>query len=255
MAWSADRPALVRIPFSHYCRKAEWGLTQAGIPYEGWNLLPHATLRLESLTRHGLVPILLSDDGMLEGSDRTLAWADQHASPGALPLYPDEVAEAVRAWEDWAGEAVGPVARREAYRVAYEDPGQFTTKRHLHGVARLARPYSLGILKHLKARRYEDEDAMALPRLVETVTGRLAATGTGFLFTDHATAADIATAALAEPLLYAAPGRDYEAFPGWDDLTAFIARVRPAGVTRRRSVWMRGKHWRVLEGLGRGDEK
>ena len=29
----AEPPVLLRMPFSHFCRKAEWGLTQAGVPY------------------------------------------------------------------------------------------------------------------------------------------------------------------------------------------------------------------------------
>lgn len=246
MTRPAGPPALVRIPFSHFCRKAEWGLTQAGIPYDGWNLLPHATLRLPPMTRHGLVPILLGQEGMIEGSDRILAWADQHAASGTPPLYPDRVADDVRDWEDWAGDVAGPVARREAYRVAHDDPGGFTDRRTIHAAARLARPYSLGILKHLKARRYEDEDAAAVPSIVERIVERLDTTGTGYLFTDHPTAGDIATAALMEPLVWASPGREYAGIEGWNRVQTFIGRVRPPSSTRRRSLWMRKKQWRVL---------
>jgi glutathione S-transferase len=237
---------VVRIPFSHYCRKVEWGLSQAGIPYRTWDLLPTKARRLADATQHGLVPVLITDDGIIEGSDHILPWAAQRAAQGTPPLYPDDAADEVRRWEQWAGDEVGPVARREAYRVWYEDPGHLTTRRIVHFVARPTRKLALGILKHYKARRYDEADRAAIPGLFARIRDGLADASTGYLVTDAPTAADLSVAALAEPFLHAAPGRDYDATEGWAETAAFVRRVRPRKVLRRGSTWMRQRHWKAL---------
>lgn len=243
------RPQVFGIPFSHYCQKAEWGLTQAGISYDYVSISLLKMPQLPKITRTGLVPIMVVEDQLIEGSDRILAWAADHAAADTEPLYPEEIADNVRQWEQWAGDEVGPLARREAYRVAYNEPFKFTGRWSIRLGARLARRVILNILKLYKMRRYEEDDARNVPRIIVKVTSRLRATGTGYLLTDHATAADHAVAALLKPLLYAERARRYHEEEGWPLVKEFIEGIQPPRTTRKSRRSIRESDWSTLERL------
>lgn len=219
------KPVLVRLPFSHFCRKAEWGLTQAGIPYETLDVGLFGLHRLRRINPEGTVPILVDGESLVVGASRILAWADARRVSGAR-FYPVESAFEVAAWEAWADATTGPVARREAYRALLANP-RLARGHGLPWWSRTpaARRIYLGVLKTLKARRFDDADTKAVPVLVAKVARQLAAAP--FLFGAHPTAADVATAALLEPLVVSAPERGYAQLPGWAALEAFVARVRP----------------------------
>jgi glutathione S-transferase len=245
------RPVLFRIPFSHYCQKVEWGITQAGIAYDCIDIPLHKMSRLAETTATGLVPALIHDDRLFEGSDSIMEWASNNARPGTLPLFPPGHGRQARQWQDWADQSVGPVARREAYRVAYEDPWKFTNNLAVRVAAKAAKPVVLNILKYYKARRFDEEDKLAIPQIVARLNVGLDETGTGFLTTTHATAADHSVAALARPLIYAAQSRNYHNISGWQNVEAFISRVRPRSTLKRRRRGIREDHWSELARLAK----
>jgi glutathione S-transferase len=244
-------PVLLRIPFSHYCRKAEWGLTQAGIPYACLDValrqMRHAA---RANPRQGTVPVLVVGQRVLPDSHDILVWADEHRATAARPLYPSAVKLRVADWERWADEEIGPATRREAYRALHDRPG-LAAHYEVPFWFRLppARRLYLGILKHYKARRFDAADPPAIQAALARVARRLRESGTGYLFGAHPTAADLATAALLEPLTMCAHERGHDRHPDWAFVRAFIERVRPPATTMVRRSRVRERDWRRLEAL------
>ena len=243
-------PVLLRIPFSHFCRKAEWGLAQAGVPYTTLDVRLVKMADQKRANPEGTVPVLRVGDELLFGSHAVLRWAEAHKAPGAPHLYPPAMKAQVEAWESWADQRLGSVVRREAYRALHAKPSLAAG----HGLplwmrTPLARRFYLGVLKLLKARRFEAEDAKAVEDAVATVVAQLGRTGTGYLFGSQPTAADVATAALLEPLLPAADQRGYARLPGWAHVVAYVARVRPKGTTRTSGRAVREADWVEYERL------
>jgi glutathione S-transferase len=243
-------PVLLRMPFSHFCRKAEWGLTGAGVPYSSIDV---RLVKMQDLYRanpEGTVPVLRVGDDLLFGSQAVLRWADGHRALTAPPLDPPAVKADVEDWESWMDSTLGTAVRREAYRALHRRPS--LAGRHglpLWMRTPFARRFYLTVLKLLKARRFDEEDADAVREGVARVAEQLRRTGTGFLFASHATAADFATAALMEPLVPAAENRRYDKLPGWEAIVPFIERVRPAATTRTGGRPILEADWKEFERL------
>ncbi len=234
-------PVLLRLPFSHFCRKAEWGLTQAGVAYSTVDVGLFTLRDVRRVNPEGTVPVLRDGDRLVVGASNVLAWADARRVVGPA-LYPAPLRAEVRAWEAWADATIGPVARREAYRALIADPRLARG----HGLpfwsrTPAARRIYLGVLKTLKARRFEAADSAAMPVIVAHIQAQLA--GKPFLFGNEPTAADVATAAMLEPLVVSAPERGYARLPGWSDAVGLMGRVRPATTTRTASRKMRSLDW------------
>mgnify|MGYP001619754400 CR=1 FL=1 len=238
------------MPFSHFCRKAEWGLTQAGVAYTTLDVRLVNMADQKRANPEGTVPVLRIGDDLLFGSHAVLRWAEAHKSPTAPSLYPPGLKPQVEAWESWADTMLGSAVRREAYRALHAKPslaGQ-------HGLplwmrTPFARRFYLGVLKLLKARRFDEEDGKAVREGVATIVAQLGRTGTGYLFGSQPTAADHATAALLEPLVPAAETRGYDHLPGWSSLAAYIARIRPAATSRASGRAVREADWKEFERL------
>jgi glutathione S-transferase len=245
-------PVLLRMPFSHYCRKAEWGLTLAGVPYATIDV---KLVRMKDLYRanpEGTVPVLRLGDELHFGSHAVLRHAEAHRSPAAQSLYPPKVRAEVEAWESWVDSTVGSAVRREAYRALHAKPS--LAKGHdlpLWMRLPFARRFYLTVLKLLKARRYEADDRTALEAAIDLTARRLGATGTGYLYGKTPTAADVATAALLEPLIPMATHLGYDRLPGWLAVAALVDRVRPAGTTRTASRRVTEADWVEFERLNR----
>ncbi|MCA1810511.1 MAG: glutathione S-transferase family protein [Halobacteriales archaeon] len=237
---------LLRIPFSHFCRKAEWGLAQAGIPYDALDVplwqMRHAW---RANPRQGTVPVLRVPEGVLMDSHDILAWADAHRVPAAAPLYPDGLRAEVEEWESWAGDVVGPAVRREAYRALHRHPGAaraYGAPTYTR-IPLLSRRMFLAVLRHYKARRFEATDPPLLRAAVDRAAHQLTLTGTGYLLGRHPTAADHAVAALLEPLRLA---KGYDG-PAWRLVSAYIERVKPRTTTLATARRVRRKDWDALE--------
>jgi glutathione S-transferase len=78
---------------------------------------------------------------------------------------------------------------------------------------------------------------------LDQVADQLKRMGTGFLFAEHPTAADFATAALLEPLVPAAAQLGYDREPAWAAVVQLIGRVRPAATTRSGGKRIREADW------------
>ncbi len=237
-AVAPQQPRIIQIPFSHYCHKVTWAMDAAGEPYETLDVSLPKMLRSRSFNpAEGTVPVLHTvDDDLLFGSAVILDWLNQRRpEAGLFPLAHDGI---IREWQAWADEVIGPVARREAYRVAHNQPLQFGAGLFVRLALVAYKKVTLGVLKLEKARRFEEADTQAVRNICARISEALAAKGTGFLVTDHPTAADYAVAALFAPLRFAARAHHYEEVPGWADSMAFVKRVRPAKRARvaRRSI-------------------
>ncbi len=245
---SMSEPTLARIPWSHYCKKVEWGLAWRGLPYRTIDIglrgmrdwMPHLP--------NGTVPVLRHGETTLGESSDILRWADaQPAADDAPRMYP-KGARKVASWEAWADAEIGPVARREAYRCIHGRPRQYTEKLWVHAAGFAARKQVLGVLKYYKSRRYDEHDAAFVPDAVEKIAKQLG--DKPFLFGEQPTAADMATAALFAPIL---PIQDHpaRALDEWQDVHAFVQRCkRPSTRTERRwqrpkdlQAWIAGKAW------------
>lgn len=243
-----DRPVLLRLPFSHYCRKAEACLSQAGI---GYDALDVGLRRMPVPVAAGTVPVLRVGDALLTDSADIVRWADRNAAPGTVPLRASD--PAVRAWMDWADEVVGPLARRQAYRCIHANPAAFTDRRLLRLALRLGRPLVLRVLKAYKMRRFEEADRAEGPRVVARIADGLADAGTGHLVGDHATAADLTVANLVDPLVRVGAWAGLDREPGWGAVAAFVAAHRVPS-TRRGRRRARTRDLRAWAALGRTGE-
>ncbi len=206
-------PVFVRLSFSHYCRKVEWALRAAGIRYKVRNVTFGDLARFEDMHPDGTVPVLAVDGERICGSAAILHWLDDVADVG---LYPSKD---IAAWEAWADETIGPVARRMAYRTIHQRPTGFTRKPLLWLGFRLLRPTILGVLKFYKTRRYDESDPVDFAAIMEKVTKQLGAKP--YLFGDEPTAADYATAALLQPTAGIHP----DAHPEMPRIRSYIERV------------------------------
>ncbi len=207
-------PELVRLSFSHYCRKVEWALQAAGIRYKARNVTFRMLADFGDMHPDGTVPLLAVDGERIAGSSAILRWIDNVADLGLYPAGQPDVA----AWEAWADETIGPVARRTAYRAIHAKPTSYTRNPVLWAVFAAGRGAVLNILKFYKARRTEASDPVDLDAAIDRVLENLEGP---FLFGEAPTAADYAVAALLQPVVRIHP----DIHPRMPELREYIGRV------------------------------
>ncbi len=195
---------------SHYCEKGRWALDHARIPYvESGHApalhLPHVVRRRSETT-----PVLdLPGGGTLRGSDAILDYATAH---GASDLMPEDAAERdeVRRWLTIADERLGPQTRRWFYSWALSDPALLTAMAKVSAPSweRAAVSVSRPVIGLLIARRFAVDadtraESAALVRAVFAEADAAREPGSPYLVGGRFTAADLAFAALAAPVLFA----------------------------------------------------
>jgi len=237
-----DRRVLVTIPISHFCEKARWSLERAGLQYvERRHIQIVHQLAARRAGGGRTAPVLSTPDGVFASSRDIMLYADTHL-PEAARLYPAGAAERsqVLALEERFDSVLGVEGRRWLYHEVFKDTERFTPF-NLTGVPAWERrvfPYVLGPAK-LYIRRYLDIDERTAGRALQLVDEELAAVaellsdGRRFLAGERFTAADLAFAALAAPLIV--PAQYGTPLPQPEDMPAEMAarvrawRAHPAG--------------------------
>lgn len=205
MSWT-----LITIPASHYCDKARWALDRAGLPYVEHGHVPMLHW-LEARRQKGTrtVPILVHDAGVATDSTDILHFIDAR-SPAERKLFPDDPAlrEQVAAWEERFDKSLGPAARRLVYHHLLDAPALALAVLGAHAPAGEVAILKLGfpVFARLMRRGMNITPKTAaksrdkLTAVFADVSAALA-DGRRYLVGDRLTAADVAFAALASPVL------------------------------------------------------
>lgn len=239
------QPRLITIPISHFCEKARWALDRAGIPFTEE---PHLQFfHIWHAWRAGggrTVPVLVTDDGVLDDSTAILEWVDARL-PANAGLYPEEVAAEARRIETWLDEGLGPDGRLWMYHATLPIVREMRRWAVIGVPAWERRAFTAGGgLLEPGIRRYLGVDAAGAAAALVAVDGvfdavaAMLADGRPFLTGERFTAADLTFGALSAALLvpegYGSP------LPQPDDLPAAMAtqvrrlREHPAGAFAAR---------------------
>jgi glutathione S-transferase len=220
---------LVSIRYSHYCDKARWALEHGRIPYREEPHLPLFAWRpaLRAGKRR-TVPSLIIAGAALPDSTDILRWVDRQHT--AEPLFPPEHEAEISALEEEFDLKLGPATRRIVYSHLLRAPAAMAelfsmgAPRWELALARVLRPAMGRVIKvGLKI----DDAGIArsqtvVDRTFASVEARLA-DGRRHLVGDRLTAADIAFATLAAPILL--PPGYLRHVIAWESIPAELQRV------------------------------
>jgi glutathione S-transferase len=230
---------LITIPISHYCERARWALDRCGVPYREEQSLQGFHLR--AVRRAGgrrTTPVLVAPDAALFDSADIVRYADANAREGRT-LYPAPHAEAIAALERSVEVELGVEARRWAYHRLL--PHRRLLLRYNAGRAPRHQRVALSVLfpvlrgKLADALGVTDGKVDAGLAVIRAHLDRVAALlgDRRYLVGDTFTAADLAFASLAAPLVM--PPEYGTRLPPLDELPAAVAaevaafRAHPAG--------------------------
>jgi glutathione S-transferase len=207
----STEPILVTIPISHFCEKARWALDRAGVAYtekRHIQLVHWAAVKRAGGGR--TAPVLRTPQGaVFADSSAILRFADEH-TPARERLYPADEGERAQvvALERRFDSVLGPEGRRWLYDQVFSDAKRYAPW-NLTGVPAWERrmfPFVLAPAKRVIRRVLEiDDDSVrvAVVRVDEELdaVAELLSDGRRHLVGDRFSAADLAFAALAAPLI------------------------------------------------------
>ena len=108
--------------FSHYSEKARWALDFKGIPYTPRHLLPGFHLRTtRKLAPRSFVPILKTDDAVIQGSNEIINFLDETFPARSLTPSDPQDANAAIEWERYLDLEIGVTLRLWFYHYALPD--------------------------------------------------------------------------------------------------------------------------------------
>lgn len=105
---------LFHLAVSPWSERARWALDACGIEHERVVHVPFVgelLLRQRARTKKASVPLLITDDGPVQGSWAIARWADEHGRPG---LFPDGKRDEIERWNDVAERALN-IARARMF--------------------------------------------------------------------------------------------------------------------------------------------
>lgn len=232
---------LITIPMSHYCEKARWGLTHAGVGYvEEAHLQVFHYLAVRRHGSRGMVPVLVGDSGVVADSTAILQFLDSRL-PDSCKLYPEPQRAEVEALEEHFDEKLGVETRRWVYFHWMTQSAGEVLKTAAHGVPgwqRLAAPLLFPLLRLFLQRKLAisranvDQGVRVITGIFDEVAARLG-DGRPFLCGSRFTAADLAFACMAAPVILPPeygiplPAPDRAPQPAREDIRRF--RAHPAG--------------------------
>jgi glutathione S-transferase len=238
----SESPVLITIPISHYCEKARWALDRAGIAYEERAHLQ--VLHWIPVTRAGgkkTAPVLVWGERVFTDSADIVEEASAKAPPGR-GLFPDDPSAAaeVRELERDFDAHLGPEGRRWMY-YALHDRRDIAIAYGCTGVPawqRRALPFAYPVVIRIIDRYLDVTPATAarseaeVRAVFDDVAKRLG-DGRPYLCGEHFSAADLAFAALAAPMLmppeYGVPLPQPGELPAAMAATVRELRAHPAG--------------------------
>ena len=207
---------LITIPMSHYCEKGRWALDAADLAYaeDGW--VPGLHLAAILPRRAQTTPVLVTGGATLRGSDVILDHGIAHGAGALMPADTREREDVAR-WLRIADTRLAPASRRWYYSWALAD-GSLLAAMARVGVPGWQRAAVAGALPAIAAlvRRRFSVDARTRRESAERAAevfaeaDRARPAGSPYLVGDRFTAADLAFAALAAPMVlpdaYGPPG-------------------------------------------------
>jgi glutathione S-transferase len=238
-----ETPVLITIPISHYCEKARWALDRAGVSY-----IERAHLQIihwVPVARAGgrkTAPVLVWGDRVLVDSADIVELASAEAPPPRrlFPNDPSAAAE-VRALQRDFDSRLGPQGRRWMYNalrgrrdiaIAYACTGVPIWQRRM---LPLAYPLVARVIdRYLDVTPVTAAQSEADVRTVFDEVAQRLEDGRPYLCGERFSAADLAFAALAAPVLmppeYGVPLPQPEELPAAMAATVRELRAHPAGV-------------------------
>jgi glutathione S-transferase len=98
--------------FSHYSEKARWALDFKGVPYTSRHLLPGFHMRTtRKLAPRSSVPILKTDDAVIQGSAEIIDFLEQTFPERSLTPPDPQDANAAIEWEKYLDVEIGVTLR------------------------------------------------------------------------------------------------------------------------------------------------
>ena len=200
---------LITIPMSHYCEKARWGLTHAGVGYvEEAHLQVFHYRAVRRYSRLGMVPVLITNTSAIADSTTILKFLDQQL-PEPRKLYPESLRTEIEQLEEQFDETLGVETRRWVYFQYMKAPMGEVLRTAAQGTPRWQRivaPLLLPIMRmylnrHLAITRDNVEQGLStISESFDQVAARLG-DGRRYLLGDRFTAADLTFACMAAPIL------------------------------------------------------
>lgn len=206
-----SKPVLYVFAISHYCEKARWALDFLDVEYSLRHLAPGAHMQIaRQLGAAGTsVPILASEDGVVQGSGDILEWAESAKRNPARSLRPVSDCEMeCRALERRLDQVAGVHVRRYYYSealVEYPDTVRPIFTRDLAAKERESLDANWGLVRQLMmgAMDLGLEQGQASRQIVEGELDwfdGLLSDGRRYLVGDRFSRADITAASLLAPL-------------------------------------------------------
>jgi glutathione S-transferase len=222
---------LITIPVSHYCEKARWALLKCQIPFQEDRHMPPFHKFLTKGVGGGSVPVLVTEKTALTDSADILKYIDSIA-PTHLKLYPtnpqelQQVSDLVQSFDV----VLAPAVRQWAYFHIVDDP-KLLKPLFCQGTPWFEQLLFPIIFKKIPAQikqKYDINAATAatayqnITDIFETVN-QLLADGRRYLVGDQFSAADLAFATLAAPVI--SPAGYSIQLPAMSDLPTAMAKA------------------------------